>query len=229
MINIFFVHGFWVQKDSRGMFPQIEEYLKDIFSDIRFEYTELNNTHENRRDTIVLPFSHQHKLLQEKVYQAKKQDINIIIAHSQWCVISSLLKDISALSFGIFLAPPSESDFSALLKRMSERPWSFIDTEKESALRRSDGTYSYIPKEYFQEREKLNYNQLYTDFCEKVPTYLIQAQNDEIIDTSKIEDNVFKQSFLIWWNHNFDDTQQNREFLLETLWNIIKENYTWKF
>lgn len=226
--KVFFVHGFWVQKDSRGMFPQIEESLRNIFPNIQFEYTELNHICENGKDTKVLPFSEQKKLLEEKIKFAEKDDFNVIIAHSQGCVISSLLQNIEHLSLWIFLTPPSESDFSILIERMWQRQGSFIDVTQESVLRRSDGSLSYIPSEYFLERSKLNYEELYKHFQEKIPSYLIQAQDDEIIHNANISKIWFKETFLIWWNHNFDDTSESRKFLLETLSNIIKANYWWK-
>jgi len=228
MITIYFVHGFWVQKDSRGMFPEIEKYLKNIFSDIQFEYTELNHICENGTDTKVLAFSQQAWILDEKLERSKEANFNIIIAHSQGCVISSLLINRKNISLGIFLAPPSENDFSALLERMGKRPGSFIDVLWESILRRSDGSMSYIPAEYFSERSWIDYEEMYTYFRKNIPSYLIQAKDDEIIQSDNISKLWYKETFLIWWNHNFDDTLQNRNYLLEIIWNIMKENYLWK-
>ena len=74
------------------------QHLRNIFPNIQFEYTELNHICENGKDTKVLPFSEQKKLLEEKIKFAEKDDLNVIIAHSQGCVISSLLQNIEHLS-----------------------------------------------------------------------------------------------------------------------------------
>lgn len=229
MIKVFFVHWFWVRKDARGMFLQIEEYLKHIFTDIQFEYTELNHICDNGVDTKVLAFSEQAWLLDEKLALNHKENYNIIIAHSQGCVISSLLKNIENISFGIFLAPPSENDFSVLLERMWKRSGSYIDVLWKSILRRSDGSLSFIPAEYFSERSQVDYEYMYAYFTNNISSYLIQAKDDEIIQNENISKSWYKETFLIWWNHNFDDTLENRKYLLKLIWIIMKENYLWKY
>lgn len=216
MKRIFFVHGFGVRKDARGMFPEIENFLQEKNSDLCCFYTDLNNFSNNGKDTFLLPLGAQLKNLESTLKENFDcKDQNVLIAHSQWCVVSSLLKWYH-FNKVIFLAPPSNNDFDKLLDNMKKRPGAQINLDWESIFPRSDGSKTYIPKEYWDERKKLNYLSLYNEFSNQQKVTIIQAIQDELIDNTHLQkENIYADIFSIDGNHNFD--WADRPTLLSTI------------
>lgn len=218
--NIFFVHGFWVRKDARWMFTDIENYFSQKDWDYNFFYTDLNDFSEDGRDTFLKSLSEQAEILKETLDKSyKNTEENIIIAHSQWCVVASLLQDFN-FSKIIFLAPPTNNDLNKTIANFEKRPWTVINKTWTSTLIRSDGNKTFVTAEYWTERKQLDYQELYKKFSQKHSIYVIFAAQDEIIANNTL-DNL--QSFdisSIDWNHNFE--WMSRKYLVEILHKILK-------
>jgi hypothetical protein len=141
--KIIFIHGFGVEKDSRGMFSEISKFIE--------KKTEaeciLFNLNKKNKDgyVVVKSFSEQVKKIKLIYEENKDADIVDLICHSQGCIVGAMA-DLKNIRKTIFLAPPVENDIKKTINYFSQNSLSKINLEGDSFLARRDGTFTVVPK-----------------------------------------------------------------------------------
>ncbi len=203
---VIFSHGFGVQRDDRGMFNDLGDNLKNKFLIVRFDYSLIN---EKDNSTEVYPYSIQSKML-KKVYSYIKNkfspnEVNII-AHSMGCLIVGLAR-IKNLNKVLLLSGPPSSPYSGIKKYFSNRSGTKIDENGTSILKRSDGSLTYIKKNFWKEMKSVNPPKLYSHLAKNSEVIFIRALSDQVItetEFSKISKNSKIKLIEIDGNHNFE-------------------------
>lgn len=207
--KIIFIHGFGVRKDARGMFTDIVNALPEFECIL----TDLNVVDENG-NTHLNPLGTQAKIIRE-VFEKEGGDEVYIIAHSQGCVVAALA-DLPNAKKVFLLAPPTNNDLDKTINNFKKRPGTEIDLEGQSTLMRADGSKTFVSKEYWEERKKINYLEEYKKLSEKNNLVIILASEDEVVDNSS-KDDLKNLGVLdeVVANHNFEGS--GRVQLVETI------------
>jgi hypothetical protein len=176
MKTVLFAHGFGVMKDARGMFVDIVSSLSEL--GIKGVLIDLN-TKDSEGNILLSPFSKQVEIL-TKTYLEQKTDETYIIAHSQGCVVSALA-NLPDIRMTIFLAPPTENIAEKTIAYFQKNPLTTINLTGTSRLARRDGTFTFVPKEYWEEREQLDISNLYKLYTVRHSTIVVKATQDEVV------------------------------------------------
>lgn len=201
--KIIFIHGFGVKKDARGMFTDIANALPEFDGVL----TDLNIVDENG-NTHLNPLGTQAQIIREVFERETNNDSEseeiYVIAHSQGCVVAALA-DLPNIKKVFLLAPPTNNDLDRTINNFKKRPGTEINLEGRSTLIRADGSKTFVPKEYWEERGKINYLEEYKKFSEKNNLVIIVASEDEVVDNSSKEE-LRKLGILdeVTTNHNFE-------------------------
>ncbi len=214
MSKVIFVHGFGVLKDARGMFSEIQKKLEEKnFECILFDL--------NKRDADgniwVNSFGEQVKILSD-IYSnlAIKEGEKVnIIAHSQGCLITSLA-DLKNINQTIFLAPPIDSESKKTIDYFSRNTKTEIDFTGISKIGRSDGSITFVPAEYWTEKNNMNPAVVYEKYLKHNKTIIIKATKDNVIENDNYE-NVFKNGEILSLETDHDFTGEGRGLLIKTL------------
>lgn len=215
---VIFSHGFGVFKDDHGLFTDIEDVLKNHnIKTILFDYNKFNET---TKEMEAIPFSKQSEILQKVIDDTLNNEKNadiIIIGHSQGCIIPTLcnLKGISKI---IGTAPFFHTEMGEILKRHTSNPESVISFTELSKRKRSDGTITLIPPEYWKERFNTDVIRLYNETALKVDLTLIIALQDEIMNYTELKKVKYARIINTDGDHSF--SKQYRSVLIDL---ILKE------
>lgn len=207
--KIIFIHGFGVRKDARGMFTDIANALPEFECIL----TDLNVVYEDG-NTQLKPLGTQAQIIR-KVFEKSGGDEIYVFAHSQGCVVAALA-DLPNIKKVFLLAPPTNNDLDKTINNFKKRPGTEINLEGQSTLMRADGSKTFVPKEYWEERKKINYLEEYKKLSEKNNLVIILANEDEVVDNSSKED-LKKLGVVdnVAANHNFEN--HGRILLLEKI------------
>ena len=223
---IIFSHGFGVARDSRGMFNELGDLLKEKYLVVRFDYTDIN---KDENWTKVYPFRIQENML-KAVYnfvitKFSPDEVNII-AHSMGCLIAGLtnLKDIKKT---VLLAGPILPPYLNLKKRFLERPETKIDESGVSMLKRSDGSITYVNKDFWKDIRLVNPLQAYRYLSKESKTIFVKALSDQVLglpesEYRKITKIPMIEYFEIPGKHDFSGSA--RKGLKDLLRQIFLEN-----
>jgi hypothetical protein len=217
---ILFSHGFGVMKDNRGLFSFLSATLETKgFATKTFNYAELN---EETHELFALPFSKQASVLQEQINDLAKdkryKDI-IIIGHSQGSFIPTLCTDLSKVSKVIGASPFFQTDAQDLEKRYTKLSGNELDFYHITKRRRTDGSITIIPPEYWAERFETDVVALYNKLAQETELTLIYARNDSVMDFNNLRD--IKNTRIINIDGDHDFSNEYREALLKTiLWDL---------
>lgn len=183
--KILFVHGFGVMKDSRGMFTELAEDI--LAHGITPILVDLNEQHDGE-DIYVNSLSEQARILRE-AYEKECDDGAVIdmICHSQGCLVASLA-DIPRVRTTLFLAPPTENDPERTISYFSKNPESVVDMNSTSRFARRDGTTTFVPAVYWEDRARMDYREIYLKYISSHETIVIMARNDEVVSNDHIDD-----------------------------------------
>lgn len=176
---IIYSHGFAVLKDDNGLFTDIAQGFSNMES-ILFDYYKLN---EDGNEIIICPFSKQVEILNDVVSKTIKNnpDATIdLIAHSQG-TITAAMANPNGIRKAIMLSPVFNMDINKSLDRYKTKPGVIIDLDGISKIPSSTGLTKIIPKEYWQERQKIQSFVEYNNFAKKTELIFIQANQDELI------------------------------------------------
>ena len=216
---VIFSHGFGVDKEARGLFPEIASVLTGIVS-IFFDYNEVS---EDRKTITARLLSEQVKIFNEVLEktQAENPDAVVdIVAHSRGCVVVADARP-TGIRKTIFVTPPYDNDINRMVELFKDRPGSHVDLFGISRLSRKDGTTTIVPSEYWQERAGFDNISLYNDFSNYTELMIINAKQDEVlgeVDMNGLDKKI--QINDINGNHNFfGDT---RAVLLDTIKGFIQ-------
>ena len=193
------------------MFPEIAS----AFPDYAFKMFDYNEVRPNG-DTVVAPLDKQAETLQKEIDAAEGEIV--LLCHSQGSVIAGLV-DLTRVSKVILLAPPVLMSMQHLINRMRTRPGARMNPNGLSILPRSDGSKSYLPKEYLESLEGKNLMEIYQKIAYTRPTVIIRATNDEIIGLTNVNEIHNAQHIDIAAGHNFKDT--GRQELIAALRTVL--------
>lgn len=198
-----FSHGMGVRKDDRGLFPDIAHALEDRgVTSVLFEY---NIIDEEKKEIFVPSFTEQAKTLQKVLGETMLQSPGariVIIAHSQGCVMPALC-NLDGVSQVVGIAPFFHTNITEVLKRYEADPENVIDFSSISKRRRSDGSTTIIPPEYWSERFKTDMASLYNSLALKTQLTLIYGHEDEIMDFNDLRDIQYTRIINAQGDHNF--------------------------
>ncbi len=204
-------------KDSRGMFTE----LADVFSahGITPILIDLNEKNDGG-DIYVNTLSEQSRILRE-TYERECSDGSVVdmICHSQGCLVASLA-NIPDVRTTLFLAPPTENDPERTINHFSRNPESIVDMNNVSRFARMDGTAIFVPATYWEDRARMNYEEVYQKYISSHETVVITARNDEVVSNDRIND-IFGLAKIvsISADHNFTGTA--RKELLSLVLSIL--------
>ncbi len=218
---VIFSHGFGVKRDSWGMFNEIGDTIKDRSIVVRFDY---NRISIDENATYVLPCSMQSRMLSqviEKFTVLFSPENTSLIAHSMGCVVVGLLQPKN-IQKTVLLAPPTTSPYKRLIDYFSKRPGSRIDENKESVIERSDGSWTYIPPEFWSEIKTIKPQELYNDLFAQTKLFAIRPLQDQVIideDYSGLQQLLKGNYTEIDGSHDFHPPHRLK--LLDTIEKII--------
>lgn len=218
---ILYIHGFGMKKDDRGLLTDIAAAFPESINIL----TDMNIIDEEYGSLIVEPITKQVQKMNEvfKSIQATYPDAHIdIVAHSQGCIITSLLDQILLTQKIIFLAPPFSFDRERTADTFRNREGTIINFEGTSKFIRRDGSTTYVPSEYWKDREQYNPIQLIQSISTTKDVYIILAENDNVVKNtlpSQLENNIHLKVETIPGNHNFD--KEARIGLVNKIKNIL--------
>jgi hypothetical protein len=179
MHKIIFIHGFGVTKNARGLFTDIAKAFEE--KGVECILTDLNIIDETG-NIILNTISKQVEIIQ-KVFQEnyKEGDVVDLICHSQGCVVGAVagLPNIRKV---VLMTPPTNNDVQRTLEFFKSRPNTVINLEGESYLTRADGTRTIAYKEYWQDRQGMDYVEQYKNFASHNDVVTIIANQDEVVD-----------------------------------------------
>lgn len=203
---VIFSHGFGVKRDSWGMFTDLGDCLKNEFLVVRFDYNKLL---PGDNATFVYPYSTQAKILDKVISFVKKafgpSEIDII-AHSMGCLIVGLLP-LRSMNKVILLASPVSSPYENMKEYFSQRPETQFDEKGLSKIKRSDGSWTYIDKDFWPDVQRINPPKMYAGLSKKSKVYFVRAMKDEIVtgeDYEPIRTIKSIEYIELEGNHNFD-------------------------
>jgi hypothetical protein len=219
---IIYIHGFGMQKDDRGLLTGIA----DVFPDSINILTDMNSIDVENKTLTVEPITKQVQTMNEVLERIKADypDAHIdIVAHSQGSVIASLMKDIPQTSKIIFLAPSFDFDRERTASVFTSREGTVLDFDGTSTFIRRDGSTTYVPKEYWTDRDQYNPVELFKTLSEKNKIHIILAEGDDLVRNSAVKDfdnnpNVTYET--LPGNHNFD--HEARAELLKRIKELLK-------
>lgn len=211
MKNIVYSHGFGVDKTDRGLFSDIANSLPD-YEHHMFDY---NTIDDSSGHMIASPLTIQTEKLRRKIDEFKP---NVIIAHSQGCVITSIVAPASVEQI-IFVAPPYRFANNKTDK-MLQKEGVTEDSSGNILLPRSDGSTTVVPQAYFDSRKDIDPISLFNNLSTKTNLVIIRAVNDEVlesVDTSGLSSLI--EIIDMPTGHNFEGN--SRSDLLELVDKIL--------
>ena len=210
--DIIFAHGFGVRADARGMFTDIAKALPAA-NCITFDF----NTFDSEGNTTVTPLDGQVEILQSHIDQA--QAGATLICHSQGCIVASLA-NLDKIDQVIFLAPPPLMSIERFISKFGKREGSVMNLECLSSIPRSDGSTTYIPKEYVESIKSIDVPSLYKKVAQNHKLTIVRATNDNILGETNFDYLENVEIIDIAADHDF--TGDSRVQLVEGIKNILK-------
>ena len=217
MHKIIFIHGFGVTKNARGLFTDIAS----VFEEGRVEciLTDLNVVDGSGNITLNT-ISKQAEIIQ-RVFQEnyREGDVVDLICHSQGCVVGAVA-DLPHIRKVILMTPPTNNDVQKTLEFFKSRPDTVINLEGDSYMTRADGTRTIAHKEYWQDRQGMNYLDEYKNLAQHNNVTTIIANQDEVVDNSAIEE-LKKDTCVVYIDADHNFTGETRKALIERLFEIL--------
>lgn len=177
--DIIFAHGFGVRADGREIFTDIAEALPEV-NCITFDF----NTYDGDGNTTVTPLGEQVKILQSRINQA--QEGATLICHSQGCIVAAMA-NLDKIGQIIFLAPPPEISVERFMKKFGTREGSVMNPDGLSSIPRSDGSTTYITKEYIDSIKSIDVPNLYKKVTQSHKLTIIRATKDNILGETNFD------------------------------------------
>ena len=204
-------HGFGVKADARGMFTEIEQSFPDS-QFVMFDY----NSFDTEGSTIVPSLDEQAEKLQEVIDSSPEG--SILLCHSQGSIIAGLV-NLTKISKVILLAPPVKMSMERIIEKMMNKPGSVLDLQGVSKLPRSDGSMTYLPKEYIESLQGRNPLEIYETIAREKPTVIVRSLHDEVLGLTNVDEVNNAEVIDIAADHNF--TGASRSELIDLLESII--------
>lgn len=200
MTNIVGAHGFGVQKDDRGLFPDIAA----VCLGHTFHMVDLNDVDSPTGNLVTPPLDIQAERL-VNFCKALPKFPKIIVAHSMGCLVACLAEHMSGMPFNhmVFITPPVDVNLDRTIVAFKDRPGSVIDVNGTSILMRRDGTKTIVPPEFWVSKQQHDPQTLYAGLeCNRVD--FVIARQDEVLGDGAFADlPKHVQVHMLDGDHNF--------------------------
>lgn len=215
-----FVHGLGVRYDSKGLFTDIQKSLPKNWGSALFDFYNFGGD-----DIFVTPIQDQIQRLKDVLEQLKLNYPQVkvdILAHSQGCMITSLLKPKVGGEV-LFLAPPETippKNSPQKGPRFQERK--VQNTEDGISVQRRNGSKLFIPKQFTEETLGTNVQELILEYSKEQPLSLVVATKDEAlgkVEFKKLQNLPNVKIYQLPADHNF--TNQSRLSLIKLVNQIL--------
>lgn len=187
--TIFFVHGFGVRRDSRGLFPAIAQGFPDSLC----VAGNFSDPVHNRIKAV--PFSAQEKRLRAIVEYTEdrfRPQKVFFLGHSQGSIVISLFQPRG--SRVLLLAPPMEAPYEKFIATPGwSRPGSSFNREGLSRLVRSEGIIEADP-DFWNEFRKIDAISRYKQLGRDNEVSIVFAGADEVLGQQKSLPGIFSDS-----------------------------------
>lgn len=221
---IVFSHGFGVKRDSRGMFSELAELLKNNFLLVLFDYVSI----DGQNNTTVPSLTTQSKMLDAVIdYMNKNYDLKEVnlLAHSLGCEIAGISSPPN-LNTVVLVAPPTAPPAESIKEHFKKRAGTKINESAVSVIRRSDGTLTYIPADFWIDAKIVNPLDKYLELSKKSKRfYVVRAKHDQVLaeeDYSVLRSSPKIDFIDIDGNHDFDN--KFRKGWLNSMEKLFKKN-----
>lgn len=205
---IVYSHGFGVKADARGMFTEIAAAFPE-YKSVMFDYNEVLPN----GDMIVAPMIEQAEKLQNVINETDAEKI-VLLCHSQGCLVAGLT-NISKVSQVILIAPPVIASEQRVIDKLDARPGSELNLNGVSKYPRTDGSMSYLPKEYIEGFKNMEPISLYDAIAHQKPTVIIRATEDDKLGMTNVHEITAARVVDLRADHDF--TGESRQDLIDIL------------
>lgn len=217
---VIFSHGFGVTRYSHGMFADLAEALKHDHTVVLFDYNHIDtdgNTH-------TLSLEKQALMLDKTVAYVREVlrpgSVNIV-AHSMGCTVTAMA-DLPAIDHAVLLAGAIDPVYHRLTDYFSKRPETVIDELGESVIKRSDGSLTYVAKEFWEDAKRVDPAVYYLDLAKRTKVSFVGAGEDQVLGNQSYdrikEDGLITLSFL---EADHDFTGSARGLLIELVQKLL--------
>lgn len=219
---ILYSHGFGVQKDDRGLFTDIADFLQG-YEHVMFDY----NRVDSFANTLTVTSLHEQADLLEQQYidiRSKNPEATVdLLCHSQGCVVAGLAR-LEGVRKTIFLAPPTRFlSTEAKIKQMLKRIGTRIEDGTVIYPRR-DGSTTIIKQDYWLSRDKITDPiALYNELTHTSEVTIINALDDETLGEASYS-MLSNQVTLLNEEADHDFTGKARYILLKTVATILAQH-----
>ena len=218
---IIFSHGFGVTRDARGMFTELARLVEGNHTVVFFDYADV----DENGNTTTFPFSEQTKKLEAVIEFAREQFSSRemdIVAHSQGCIIVGLVSpdDVSKI---ILVAGPISAPGENMKEYFSQREGAVIDEEGTSELKRSDGTLTFVPSEYWKGANEVNPAEMFLALAKKSKVYFVRAKQDQVVTGEDYSQIINSKITFIELDGNHDFEGGDRKQWLTKMTELLKE------
>lgn len=204
---IIYSHGFGVRKDGLGLFTDIAEALTDVES-VLFDYYEV-------KDNLmyICPLSIQAEKLNQVVVDIRNNNPEAVIdliGHSRGTSVAALAKP-DGIRKAILISPVFDTDAARSIARYKTEPGAIIDLDGLSSIPSSTGITKLIPREYWQERNRVQPFVEYNEFAKKTEIIFIEAGQDELVpevDLSPLDSKI--KVISLDGDHNFSGEDRGK-------------------
>lgn len=210
--NIVFAHGFGVRADGRGIFTDIAKAMPEE-NCVTFDF----NTFDSEGNTTVTPLNGQVEILQSHIDQV--QEGATLICHSQGCIVAGLA-NLDKVGQVIFLTPPPEISVERFMQKFGRREGSVLNLDGLSSIPRSDGSTTYIPKEYIDSIKSIDVPSLYKKVVQNHKLTIVRATKDNILGETNFDYLENVEIIDIAADHDF--TGESRNELVDSIKKLLE-------
>lgn len=179
MNHIICAHGFGVQKDDRGLFPDIA----GAYPRHTLHMVDLNDVDATTGNLVTPPLEEQADRLIQFCRELPTFP-KTVVAHSMGCLVACLAERLYGAVFDhmVFITPPIDVNLDRTIAAFKDRPGSIIDLNRTSILMRRDGTQTIVPPEFWVSKQQHDPQTLYIDLkCDQID--FVIARQDEVLGT----------------------------------------------
>lgn len=213
---VVFSHGFGVKRDSLAMFSDICSALPSNWGFILFDYNGVDG-----QNITLAPYESQVQKLQAVLEFAHSKSKSVYLIGHSMGAITSCIAGSTVPEKIVLLTPPVHGPRPKSNNSWAERPGAYYDGST-LIVPRKDGTFSIIPKAFFEQSSKVDCTAVITEYSAIKNLVVVQALQEEVISHTENYDKLPSETLSlikIPGNHNFDPP--HRDNLIKTILDIL--------
>ncbi|MCW3005358.1 MAG: hypothetical protein JWQ20_4656 [Conexibacter sp.] len=215
MQPIIFSHGFGVRADSKGLFTDLRAGLAPEYDGRLLDL----NIVDDEANTITVPvLPEQAKTLQSAI-EGAGTEVDVI-AHSQGCLVASLLPAGLKIRRIVLLAPPVKLESKLMETTYTDHPQTQTTPDGHLQIVRKNGDRIWMPPEYIAGIPEIDPVEWINRLATRYPVTLIRALDDELLDT--LDDSGLRNVTVIRQRGDHDFDPPDRKDLIQTLKEVLK-------